>query len=65
LGSCTANALAASFHFTLHKENVENHADLKDFTPSRLFIYYNERHPSQATNGIIRVKIIDQAGEVT
>lgn len=44
LGSCTANALAASFHFTLHKENVENHADLKDFTPSRLFIYYNERY---------------------
>eukprot|EP00913_Durusdinium_trenchii_P007235 g6800.t1 len=24
--------------------NVESHADLKDFTPSRLFIYYNERY---------------------
>eukprot|EP00438_Fugacium_kawagutii_P034577 Skav211773 [mRNA] locus=scaffold6791:2856:6586:- [translate_table: standard] len=52
LGSCTANALAAAFHFTLHKQNVpvfhcakvENHADFVDFTPSRLFIYYNERY---------------------
>ena len=26
------------------RQNVENHADFKDFTPSRLFIYYNERH---------------------
>ena len=25
------------------RQNVENHADFKDFTPSRLFIYYNER----------------------
>jgi len=44
LGSCTANALAAAYHFTLHKQNVEDHADFKDFTPSRLFIYYNERY---------------------
>ncbi|CAE7155823.1 unnamed protein product, partial [Symbiodinium pilosum] len=43
LGSCTANALAAAFHFTLHKMTVENHKDFADFTPSRLFIYYNER----------------------
>ncbi|CAE7858814.1 unnamed protein product [Symbiodinium microadriaticum] len=43
LGSCTANALAAAFHFTLHKMEVENHKDFADFTPSRLFIYYNER----------------------
>lgn len=43
LGSCTANALAAAYHFTLHKQNVENDAQFKDFTPSRLFIYYNER----------------------
>ncbi|CAE7538850.1 unnamed protein product, partial [Symbiodinium pilosum] len=41
LGSCTANALAAAFHFTLHKMTVENHKDFADFTPSRLFIYYN------------------------
>eukprot|EP00913_Durusdinium_trenchii_P022683 g21303.t1 len=44
LGSCTANALAAAYHFTLHKQNVENDAQFKDFTPSRLFIYYNERY---------------------
>eukprot|EP00437_Effrenium_voratum_P006895 CAMPEP_0181421272 /NCGR_PEP_ID=MMETSP1110-20121109/13015_1 /TAXON_ID=174948 /ORGANISM="Symbiodinium sp., Strain CCMP421" /LENGTH=306 /DNA_ID=CAMNT_0023544337 /DNA_START=42 /DNA_END=962 /DNA_ORIENTATION=- len=44
LGSCTANALAAAFHFSLHKQTVEDHADFKDFTPSRLFIYYNERY---------------------
>jgi len=43
LGSCTANALAASFHFTMHKMQVENSKDWTDFTPSRLFIYYNER----------------------
>eukprot|EP00439_Symbiodinium_sp_Y106_P036647 s2898_g4.t1 len=41
LGSCTANALAAAFHFTLHK--MTDHPYFKDFTPSRLFIYYNER----------------------
>jgi len=33
LGSCTANALAAAFEF----------CDDNAFTPSRLFIYYNER----------------------
>lgn len=37
LGSCTANALAAAFDFDRHKEG-------RDFmTPSRLFIYWNER----------------------
>lgn len=44
LGSCTANALAAAFHFALHKQMAENNADFADFTPSRLFIYYNERY---------------------
>ena len=43
MGSCTANALAAAFHFSLHKMDVEQHSGFKDFTPSRLFIYYNER----------------------
>jgi len=43
LGSCTANALAASFHFAMNKMEVENGKDWTDFTPSRLFIYYNER----------------------
>jgi C1A family cysteine protease len=37
IGSCTANAIAAAFEFGLRKQ------ELKDFMPSRLFIYYNER----------------------
>lgn len=37
LGSCTGNAIAGAFHFDRRKQN------LPDFTPSRLFIYYNER----------------------
>jgi C1A family cysteine protease len=37
LGSCTGNALAGLVEFLLLKQ------ELKDFTPSRLFIYYNER----------------------
>jgi len=37
LGSCTANALAAAFHFSQVRQG------LKSFPPARLFIYYNER----------------------
>lgn len=37
LGSCTANSLAGMIEFLLKKEKKEA------FTPSRLFIYYNER----------------------
>jgi C1A family cysteine protease len=37
LGSCTANALGGAFEFEQMKQNLEV------FTPSRLFIYYNER----------------------
>jgi C1A family cysteine protease len=37
LGSCTANAIGAAFQFAQRK------LGLVDFTPSRLFIYYNER----------------------
>lgn len=37
LGSCTANALAAAFDFDRHREGDSF------MTPSRLFIYYNER----------------------
>jgi C1A family cysteine protease len=37
IGSCTANAIAAAIEFDLLKQK------LKDFVPSRLFIYYNER----------------------
>ena len=38
LGSCTANGIAAQVEFLLIKQNI------KDFTPSRLFIYYFERN---------------------
>ena len=37
LGSCTANALAGAYEFDRKKQKK------KDFMPSRLFIYYNER----------------------
>lgn len=37
IGSCTANAIAAAIEFDRLKQK------LPDFTPSRLFIYYNER----------------------
>jgi C1A family cysteine protease len=37
LGSCTSMAIAAAVEFDLLKQG------LPDFTPSRLFIYYNER----------------------
>ena len=38
LGSCTANAIGASHQFEQIRQN-----DNTDFSPSRLFIYYNER----------------------
>jgi len=38
LGSCTANAIGGAYEFDEIKENESN-----KFTPSRLFIYYNER----------------------
>ena len=38
LGSCTANAIAAALEFDQLKQRLKN-----VFTPSRLFIYYNER----------------------
>jgi C1A family cysteine protease len=37
LGSCTANAIAAAVEFDRMRQK------LRDFIPSRLFIYYNER----------------------
>ena len=37
LGSCTANAIAGAVEFDLLKQSKT------DFTPSRLFIYFNER----------------------
>ncbi len=38
LGSCTANAIAAAIEFDQKKQKMP-----QPFTPSRLFIYYNER----------------------
>lgn len=38
MGSCTANAIAAALEFDMYKSK-----DPGAFTPSRLFIYYNER----------------------
>lgn len=40
LGSCTGNAIAAALHFERMKQGIAEAATL---TPSRLFIYYNER----------------------
>jgi C1A family cysteine protease len=37
IGSCTANAIAGALEFAMLKQGLD------DFTPSRLFIYYNER----------------------
>jgi C1A family cysteine protease/GH25 family lysozyme M1 (1,4-beta-N-acetylmuramidase) len=37
IGSCTANAIAGALEFDMMKQG------LPSFTPSRLFIYYNER----------------------
>lgn len=44
LGSCTANALSAAFEFDRKKQK------LKDFMPSRLFLYYNERALQNTVN---------------
>jgi C1A family cysteine protease len=44
LGSCTANALAAAFQFQLHDQG------LNGITPSRLFIYFNERNMEGTTS---------------
>jgi C1A family cysteine protease/GH25 family lysozyme M1 (1,4-beta-N-acetylmuramidase) len=38
IGSCTGNAIAAALQFDMMKQNPAT-----AFTPSRLFIYYNER----------------------
>jgi C1A family cysteine protease len=56
LGSRTANAIGAAHHFEQIKQNAK-----KAFTPSRLFIYYNERAIEGTVNGdseaMIRVGI--------
>jgi len=63
LGSCTANAIGAAFEFELMKQKA-----VSIFTPSRLFIYYNERviehSVSSDSGGMIRdgIKSISKQG---
>ena len=45
MGSCTANAIGAAFEFGLMKQDKSS-----VFTPSRLFIYYNERVMEHTVN---------------
>jgi C1A family cysteine protease len=45
LGSCTANAIAAALEFDQKKQKL-----MDIFTPSRLFIYYNEREIEETVN---------------
>ena len=62
LGSCTANAIGGAFEFDQIKQNIPH------WTPSRLFIYYNERLMEgtidQDAGAQIRdgVKVINQYG---
>lgn len=63
IGSCTANAIAAALEFAMMKQGE------KAFTPSRLFIYYNERYaertvPSDAGARIrTGIKSVAQQGD--
>jgi C1A family cysteine protease len=52
LGSCTGNAIAGAVEFELMKQNI-------DFTPSRLFIYYNERVMENSVNSDCGAQIRD------
>jgi C1A family cysteine protease len=53
LGSCTANAIAGAIEFDQIKEGS------KSWTPSRLFIYYNERVMENTVNSDSGAKIRD------
>jgi C1A family cysteine protease len=54
LGSCTGNAIAAAMEFDLIKEGAK-----PEFTPSRLFIYYNERVLEHTVNSDSGAQIRD------
>ena len=45
LESCTAHALSSAIQFERRKQNL-----VADFTPSRLFIWYNERYNAEKEN---------------
>src|SRR5580658_10029221 len=53
LGSCTANAIAGALQFEQIKQALQN------FTPSRLFIYYNERVIEHTVNSDSGAQIRD------
>jgi len=53
LGSCTGNAIAGAIQFEQMKQGVAN------FTPSRLFIYYNERVIEHTVNSDSGAQIRD------
>jgi C1A family cysteine protease len=53
LGSCTANAIAGAIQFEQKKQAI------KVFTPSRLFIYYNERDMEGTINSDAGAQIRD------
>lgn len=59
LGSCTANAIAAAFEFDAIKQNKEV------YTPSRLFIYYNERKKNNNINEDAGASIRDSVIEIS
>lgn len=54
LGSCTANSIAAAIEFDLMKQKAT-----KVFTPSRLFIYFNEREMEHTTSSDSGAQIRD------
>lgn len=53
LGSCTANSIGGAFQFEQMKQGVRN------FVPSRLFIYYNERVMENTVNSDSGAQIRD------
>lgn len=63
LGSCTANAIAAALEFNMRKQGEK-----RACTPSRLFIYYNEREAEgtigEDAGAMIRtgIKSVNQLG---
>jgi C1A family cysteine protease len=56
LGSCTANAIAAALEFDQMKQHL---GPPHPFTPSRLFIYYNERVIEHSVNSDAGAQIRD------
>ncbi len=65
LGSCTANAIAAAIEFDLIKQNALDPKPEAPFTPSRLFIYYNERAMEGTVNQDSGAQIRDGVKSVT